>query len=31
MINVEVLDKEVREIEGGDIVLFKTENPYMII
>lgn len=31
MISVDVLDKEVRGLEGGDIVLFQTENPYMII
>lgn len=31
MISVDVLDKEVRGLEGGDIVLFQTENPYMVI
>lgn len=31
MIEVSILDKEKRELNQGDIILFKSENPYIVI
>lgn len=31
MIGVNILDKEIRELNQGDIILFKSENPYIVI